>query len=35
MIKNNDSNEISNKMVSERNDLPSYNMKNEKIIKNS
>lgn len=35
MIKNNDSNEISNKMVSERNDLPSYKMKNEKIIKNS
>ena len=35
MIKNNDSNEISNKMVSERNDLPPYNMKNEKTVKNS
>ena len=38
MIKNNDSNEISNKMDSERNDLEPYNIKNdkkEKTIKNS
>ena len=35
MIKNNENNEFSNKMVSERNDLPLYNIKKEKTVKNS
>ena len=35
MIKNNDDNEISTKLVSERNDLPPYNIKKEKTVKNS
>lgn len=35
MIKNNDNNEFSNKMVSERIDLPPYNAKTEKTLKNS